>query len=69
MNIRQATSDDLDHLAPLFDSYRQFYGQPSNLPLARSFLSERLARSESVVFIAVDSQQRAIWFNQQFPSF
>jgi GNAT superfamily N-acetyltransferase len=69
MNVRQATADDLEHLAPLFDGYRQFYGQSPNLALARSFLSERLARSESVIFLAFDAQERAIGFTQLYPSF
>jgi len=69
MNIRRATSHDLDQLAPLFDSYRQFYAQPPNLALARSFLSERLARAESVIFLALDGQERAIGFTQLYPSF
>jgi GNAT superfamily N-acetyltransferase len=69
MNVRQATPEDLEHLAPLFDGYRQFYGQSPNLSLARSFLSERLARSESVIFLAFDAQERAIGFTQLYPSF
>jgi GNAT superfamily N-acetyltransferase len=69
MNIRQATPDDLDNLAPLFDSYRQFYEQPPDLALARSFLSERIDRSESVILVAFDAQDRAIGFTQLFPSF
>jgi GNAT superfamily N-acetyltransferase len=69
MNVRQAKRDDLEHLAPLFDGYRQFYGQSSDLALARSFLSERLARSESIIFLAFDAQERAIGFTQLYPSF
>lgn len=69
MNIRQAISDDLDKLVPLFDGYRQFYGRPSDPALARSFLSERLAHDQSVIFLAFDDEQRAIGFTQLFPSF
>ncbi|CAI6029647.1 hypothetical protein COHCIP112018_00648 [Cohnella sp. JJ-181] len=35
--ITQATIHDLDALAPLFDDYRMFYGQPSDLTGARHF--------------------------------
>jgi GNAT superfamily N-acetyltransferase len=52
MHIRQATLDDLDILVPLFDGYRQFYKQESNLEGARSFLRQRLKSNESVVYIA-----------------
>ena len=69
MNIRRATLDELDQLVPLFDGYRQFYGRPSDLALARSFLSERLTHSQSVIFLAFDDQERAIGFTQLFPSF
>ncbi len=69
MNVRRATLEDLDQLVPLFDSYRQFYERPSDPTLARSFLRERLAHGQSVVFLAFDEQQRAIGFTQLYPSF
>jgi ribosomal protein S18 acetylase RimI-like enzyme len=70
MNIRihQATADDLDNLVPLFDAYRQFYGQPTDLPRAHAFLAERFARNESVVLIAMDSS-RSVGFTQLYPLF
>lgn len=49
---RRATPADLDALTPLFDAYRQFYDQPADLSGARRFLSERMARQDSVVLIA-----------------
>jgi ribosomal protein S18 acetylase RimI-like enzyme len=52
MHIRQATLDDLDILVPLFDGYRQFYKQESNIEGARAFLEKRLGNNESVVYIA-----------------
>tara|TARA_R110001632_G_scaffold67518_2_gene158532 strand:+ start:1297 stop:1809 length:513 start_codon:yes stop_codon:yes gene_type:complete len=52
MHIRQATLDDLDILVPLFDGYRTFYKQESNLKGARLFLKQRLESNESVVYIA-----------------
>jgi ribosomal protein S18 acetylase RimI-like enzyme len=38
--------------APLFDQYRMFYGQVSDLALAERYLYERLSLGESVVFLA-----------------
>lgn len=52
MHIRQATLEDLDILVPLFDGYRQFYKQESNIEGARSFLCQRLESNESLVYIA-----------------
>ncbi len=49
---RRATLDDLDQLVPLFDAYRQFYGQHSDLIVTRQFLNDRLTRNESVVLVA-----------------
>ncbi len=54
--IRQATFDDLDKIAPLFDAYRQFYRQPADIDRARDFLRERFAHHESVIFVALDEK-------------
>lgn len=68
MEIRRATPDDIDALAALFDGYRQFYRQPSDLAGARAFLSERLEHGESIVFLALHGG-RAVGFTQLYPSF
>ena len=34
--VDRATLDDLDALAPLFDGYRQFYEQPSDIQRAHA---------------------------------
>lgn len=67
--VRRATLQDLDRLMPLFDGYRQFYGQKSDLLVARQFLADRLTRGESVILIAEDSHGAAIGFVQMFPTF
>jgi len=67
--IRLAGLDDLDVLGPLFDAYRQFYEQPSDLTLARTFLEQRLRRAESVVLLAEDAAGRALGFCQLYPTF
>jgi GNAT superfamily N-acetyltransferase len=67
--VRLAGLADLDALVPLFDAYRQFYGQPSDLGLARAFLQERIERRESVIFIALLESGAGAGFTQLFPSF
>lgn len=52
LTIRTATLADADALAPLFDGYRRFYGQPSNLVRAHDFVAERLSRKEAHVLLA-----------------
>ena len=53
----------------LFDSYRVFYEKPSDLKLARSFLTERLQLRESVILLALASSGEAVGFTQLYPSF
>jgi ribosomal protein S18 acetylase RimI-like enzyme len=68
MQIRQATLEDLESVAPLFDAYRQFYLQPADLPLARAFLRARLAAGESLVYLAED-EGTVLGFVQLYPLF
>jgi GNAT superfamily N-acetyltransferase len=67
--IRRARLEDLDLIAPLFDAYRQFYNQPPNPDLARSFLTDRLTQNQAVIFLAVDEEGNAQGFTQLYPSF
>lgn len=68
LDIRRATPADLDAVAPLFDAYRRFYGQPGDLPRARAFLAERMRSGESVVLLA-ERDGQAVGFTQLFPMF
>jgi ribosomal protein S18 acetylase RimI-like enzyme len=69
IGVRRATSEDIDRIAPLFDSYRQFYGQAPALDRAREFLLERFERGESTVLLAEDERGSAVGFAQLFPTF
>ena len=70
MRILQARLHHLDTLVPLFDQYRQFYGQASQFTLARSFLTDRLRQFDSVIFLALDPDtSQGLGFTQLFPSF
>jgi ribosomal protein S18 acetylase RimI-like enzyme len=69
-HIRRAMLVDLGLVAPLFDGYRQFYGKPSDPPLAEAFMRDRLERDESVVFLAIDAEGgEGLGFVQLYPSF
>ena len=57
IRLRQAVLADLDELSVLFDGYRQFYEQPSNVN-----------HNESVLFIAHDGAT-PVGFAQLYPSF
>ncbi|KAF0740656.1 hypothetical protein Ae201684P_002205 [Aphanomyces euteiches] len=67
--VHQASVADVDEVAPLFDAYRVFYKQPSDLPRAKRFLHDRLSSNESVVFFATDENGTAVGFVQLYPSF
>lgn len=66
---RRASITDINKIAPLFDAYRQFYEQEANLEFAKEFLSARLNKNESIIFIAEDETQTAQGFCQIYPSF
>ena len=73
--MRAATIADLESIVPLFNEYRRFYGQPSSLRRARTFLAERMARCESVILVATGTlagsgrQDAALGFVQLYPVF
>ena len=69
IRVVRAASTDLDDLAPLFDGYRQFYGQRSNEVASRAFLSDRIERGESVIYLAYTAPGEAAGFTQLYPSF
>lgn len=66
--VRTATVDDLDALSDLFNQYRMFYHQPDDRGLARDFLTERMARNESIIFVVPVADGLA-GFAQLYPTF
>ena len=66
--ISRAGPADLDALAVLFDAYRQFYGQASDVPRARDWLRSRLRVGESVVLLA-KREGTTVGFVQLYPMF
>jgi ribosomal protein S18 acetylase RimI-like enzyme len=68
-DIQHATIHDLDAVAPLFDAYREFYRQASDIARARAFLAARFAHHESVIFLARGENGQAVGFTQLYPLF
>ena len=68
MIIRRAKKKDIGDLSILFDKYRIFYKQQSDVDNARSFLKKRMKRKESVIFVA-EERKELIGFTQLFPIF
>lgn len=71
--LSRALPEDAPLVAPLFAAYREFYAKPDGDSVrCEVFLRERLAKNESVVFIArVQRDGRAIvaGFAQLYPTF
>ena len=69
MRVRRAAAADLERVSALFDQYRQFYQQPADPALARTFVTRRFERSESVVLLADADGAGVVGFCQLYPSF
>lgn len=68
MEIYQATIDDLEGVSELFNLYRMFYEQESDLDGAKSFISSHIKNQESIIFVVKDNQ-KYIGFTQLYPTF
>ena len=66
--IKRATVEDLKLIAPLFDLYRQFYQQKSDVSAAQLFLKDRLTKNQSIIFIISD-EKKVVGFTQLYPIF
>jgi ribosomal protein S18 acetylase RimI-like enzyme len=64
----QVALEQIGLVAPLFDVYRQFYGQKPDYDGAYQFLFERVQGNQSVIFAVVD-HGNALGFTQLYPSF
>lgn len=60
MEVIRATASDTPLLLPLFDRYRQFYEQESNIEVCESYLKARFSRDEAAIFIVVEEQEGSI---------
>lgn len=69
MIITKATVEHLAELVKLFDAYRVFYEQKSDLLKAKKFLTERLQNNDSLIYIALDDDGKGLGFTQLYPTF
>lgn len=66
--IKKAGLEDLDETAELFDLYRIFYRQKSDLEKGKEFLKERILNGESDIFLA-EIDNKAVGFVQLYKLF
>ena len=68
LQIKMATVDDIKVVADLFNQYRIFYHQTSDMDGAINFLQQRITKNESTIFIAfIDDEP--VEFTQLYPIF
>lgn len=68
MEIKRIALAEAELVTDLFNLYRQFYKQPSDPALAERFIHERLAKNESVIFMALVNNEPA-GFTQLYPKY
>ncbi|WP_300603615.1 GNAT family N-acetyltransferase [Niabella sp.] len=70
--IRQIRFHEAFLVVPLFDQYRVFYKQASDIPRAQAFIEARLQNNESVIFVAFTNQNGLLHpagFTQLYPTY
>ncbi len=68
ISIQPHTSDCIESTVQLFDEYRVFYQQPSNLAAAEQFIRDRTALNDSIIYLAV-VDKKTVGFLQIYPTF
>ena len=68
INPKMATSDDANIIGEVFDLYRIFYNQVSNVSVAQQYVFERLKKNESTIFF-VEENGICLGFTQLYPTF
>src|SRR4051794_6519917 len=66
MEIKQINAADYPLVTRLFDQYRVFYKQASDIALAETYIKNRLENNESVIFVAL-AGNKPIGFTQLYP--
>lgn len=69
IKVKRATTEDVKDISVLFDAYRVYYKQISDIDLAVKYLSERIENDESVIFVAQSEHGEAVGFTQLYPTF
>jgi ribosomal protein S18 acetylase RimI-like enzyme len=69
MTVKRIILENAHLVLELFDHYRVFYRQPSDLQLAERFIKERLLNNESVIYVALDNAGLPAGFTQLYPKY
>jgi ribosomal protein S18 acetylase RimI-like enzyme len=72
MEIKKITREESNLVIALFDKYRVFYKQQSDMILAETFINERLDKNESIIFVALENEEDKLTpagFTQLYPKY
>ncbi|OAK64485.1 acetyltransferase [Variovorax paradoxus] len=68
MKIVQCDLIHLDVVTTLFDKYRMFYEQPSDIAGARAFIRANIEGQRSLIFLLLDDAGHPVAFAQLYPT-
>lgn len=72
ITIIKAGQKEIHQVSELFNKYREFYGQNSDIASATTFISDRIVNNESVIFLALEivkDTKIPVGFIQMYPSY
>jgi len=69
IDILRAAPEHATKISEVFDLYRQYYGEISDIEASESFLRDRIKASEAIIFFAEDPFGKAVGFVLAYPIF
>ena len=64
-----ASLEHLEEVSTLFNAYRIFYDQASDLKGATRYIKSHLEKRTSTIFLAIDEDETPLGFTQLYPMF
>lgn len=68
ITIKQIDSTEANLVVGLFNQYRMFYKQFSDIGMAKAYIDARLQTNESIIFVAMDAD-KPVGFTQLYPKY
>lgn len=72
MVIKRISAEESRLVTELFNKYRVFYQQPSDIDLAKKYINDRLQNQESVIFVSFATAENKVvtsGFTQLYPAY
>jgi ribosomal protein S18 acetylase RimI-like enzyme len=72
MEIKKINNQETDLMIDLFNKYRLFYKQPSDMVTAKKFIQARQDNNESIIFVAlepINDRKLPVGFTQLYPAY